>query len=158
LTGWVTYYRISEIFRWLPAMIPSLSERENAVEHINSICMRLFDIWCEHRSVIPLVCLMHCWPLTDSHPTSIRRLGDTLSALRKTHFEAIGTEAMQALCELADCVDAILSRAAAPQRGSRAARGLTRIRFPVEVNVADGIGVADADAHATSAQAEYAVR
>jgi hypothetical protein len=59
-------------------MIPYLSERENAVEHIHTICLRLFDSWCENRNVIPLAYLMHCWPLINSGPISIRRLADTM--------------------------------------------------------------------------------
>ena len=53
-------------------MIPYLSQRENEVEHINSICFRLFDIWCERRCITPLGYLMHCWPLVDSGPKAIR--------------------------------------------------------------------------------------
>jgi hypothetical protein len=97
-------------------MIPYLSERENAVEQINSICMRLFDTWCEHRSVTPLVYLLHCWPLMDSEPASIRRLGETLWELRKTHTETIGAVPARALFELADWVDEILVHASVPER------------------------------------------
>jgi hypothetical protein len=101
-------------------MIPHLSERENAVERINSICMRLFDLWCEHRSMTPLTYLLHCWPLMDSQPASIRRLRETLSELRKTYLETISAEAMQELFELADCADDILFQATVQERGSRA--------------------------------------
>jgi hypothetical protein len=104
----------------VPPMIPHLSERENAVERINSVCMRLFDLWCEHRSVTPLTYLLHCWPLMDSQPASIRRLRETLSELRKTHLETISAEAMQELFELADCADEILFQASVPERGARA--------------------------------------
>ena len=99
-------------------MIPHLSERENAVERINTICMRLFDLWCEHRSVTPLTYLLHCWPLMDSEPASIRRLRETLSELRKTHLDAISAGATHELFELADCADEILFQASAPERGS----------------------------------------
>jgi hypothetical protein len=105
-------------------MIPYLSERENAVEHINTICMHLFDSWCEHRSVTPLVYLLHCWPLMDSHPTTIRRLGDTLSELRKTHLEALDAETVQDLFELADCVDEVLLRASDDRLTGRHASSL----------------------------------
>jgi hypothetical protein len=97
-------------------MIPYLSERENAVEQINSICMRLFDTWCEHRSVTSLAYLLHCWPLTDSEPSSIRRLGETLWELRKTHDESLGGDVVRILLDLADWVDEILLHASAPKR------------------------------------------
>ena len=93
-------------------MIPRLSERENAVEQINAICMRLFDIWCQRRSTTALTYLLHCWPLMDSRPATIRRLDKTLSELRKTHLEAIDAEAERALLELTDRTDEILSGAA----------------------------------------------
>jgi hypothetical protein len=139
-------------------MIPYLSERENAVEHINTICMRLFHSWCEYRSVTPLVYLLHCWPLMDSHPTTIRRLGDTLSELRKTHLETLDAEAVQVLFELADCVDEILSRASVPDRDGRSPSRQARKQFPVKTNVAARMRVTDAEAHATLAEAVYAAR
>lgn len=95
-------------------MFPYLSERENAVEQINSICMHLFDTWCEQRNVTSLAYLLHCWPLTDSEPASIRRLGETLWELRKTHGERLGGEAVQALLNVADLVDEVLLHATVP--------------------------------------------
>lgn len=97
-------------------MIPYLSGRENEVEYINSICLRLFDTWCEKRSVTPLGYLLHCWPLLDSKPQAIRRLGDTLRELRKSHPEALDRDASHALRELADCVDEILAYGTVPAR------------------------------------------
>lgn len=97
-------------------MIPYLSERENAVEQINSICMHLFDTWCEHRCVTSLAYLLHCWPLTDSEPSTIRRLGETLWELRKAHAESLSGDVVRRLLDLADWVDEILLHAAAPRR------------------------------------------
>lgn len=102
-------------------MVPYLSERENAVEHINSICMCLFDTWCEQRRAQPLGYLLHCWPLMDSQPASIRRLRDTLSELRKMHVETISPEEVRALIELADRADEILLPASMPEHQLRAA-------------------------------------
>jgi hypothetical protein len=90
-------------------MVPYLSERENAVEHISSICLRLFDTWCASKSVTPLIYLLRCWPLGNSDPISIRRLGATLRELRKRHPEALDGDALRVLHELADCVDELLA-------------------------------------------------
>ena len=103
------------------AMISRQSGRENAVEQINAICLRLFDIWCQRRSMTALTYLLHCWPLMDSRPATIRRLEKTLSELRRTHLEAIDAEAEQALFKLADWTDEILLEAPLPERGLRAA-------------------------------------
>ncbi|HEX7934107.1 MAG TPA: hypothetical protein VF573_13685 [Paraburkholderia sp.] len=98
-------------------MIPYLSERENEVEHINSICFRLFDIWCERRSITPLGYLMHCWPLVDSGPKAIRRVGETLRELRKSHPAELDGTTGAMLLELADCVDDLLVRVVAEPAG-----------------------------------------
>jgi hypothetical protein len=92
-------------------MIPYLSQRENEVEHINSICFRLFDIWCERRCITPLGYLLHCWPLVDSGPKAIRRVGETLRELRKSHHTELDGDVAAMLRELADCVDDLLLRA-----------------------------------------------
>ena len=95
-------------------MIPYLSARENAVEHIHTICLRLFDSWCENRNVIPLAYLMHCWPLINSGPISIRRLADTMWELRKFHAETLDVDESGVLCDLADCIDEILGNSFGP--------------------------------------------
>lgn len=97
-------------------MIPYLSERENAVEHVHTICLRLFDTWCENRSVIPLVYLMHCWPLINSGPIPIRRLADTMWELRKFHAETLDSNVSGVLCDLADCIDEILGHPVGPRQ------------------------------------------
>src|SRR5690349_8098060 len=66
-------------------MIAYLSERENVVEQVNSLCLQLFDTWCESRSVTALAYLMHCWPLIESTPAALRRLGETMCDLRRYH-------------------------------------------------------------------------
>jgi len=113
-------------------MVPYLSERENAVVHINSICTRLFDTWCEQRRTTPLAYLLHCWPLMDSQPASIRRLGNTLSELRRTHLETLDAEAVRALFELADCAEDILQQTAMPERRMRAVSQHQSVHAAVE--------------------------
>ncbi|MEX3788701.1 hypothetical protein FSB08_37280 [Paraburkholderia sp. JPY432] len=86
-------------------MMGYLSERENVVEQIDSICLRLFDAWCEARSVKSLAYLMHCWPLIDSTPNALKRLGETMRELRRNHAEQINEYDFRALCEVADLID-----------------------------------------------------
>jgi hypothetical protein len=84
------------------------SEREQAVEHINGICLRLFDSWCETRSVTPLVYLMHCWPLLDSGTTSLMRLVETLTELKTYHPETLDQGLSPWLAELVECTNEVL--------------------------------------------------
>jgi hypothetical protein len=91
-------------------MIAYLSERENVVEQINSICRRLFDTWCEKRSVTSLAYLMHGWPLPDSTPNVIRRLGETMRELRRYHANQLNESDFHSLCELADLIDELIER------------------------------------------------
>ncbi|KAA1009706.1 hypothetical protein FVF58_20620 [Paraburkholderia panacisoli] len=86
-------------------MIAYLSERENIVEQVNSICLRLFDAWCELRSVTPLAYLMHCWPMIDSTPQAVRRIGETMRDLRRYHADQLDDNDFQVLCEMADLLD-----------------------------------------------------
>ncbi|QCP54130.1 hypothetical protein FAZ95_34675 [Trinickia violacea] len=95
------------------------SEREQAVEHINGICLRLFDSWCETRSVTPLVYLMHCWPLLDSGTTSIKRLVETLTELKKFHPETLDHGLSPCFAELVDRANEVLVYL--PERTRRAA-------------------------------------
>lgn len=92
-------------------MISYLSQRENDVEQINSICLRLFDNWCETRSVTPLAYLMHCWPMCDSGPASLRRLGETMHELRRHHADQLDASGFQTLCQMADLIDDLVGRA-----------------------------------------------
>ncbi|MBB5496692.1 hypothetical protein [Paraburkholderia sp. MM5384-R2] len=86
-------------------MIGYLSERENVIEQIDVICLRLFDTWCETRSVTSLAYLMHCWPLIDGTTNALRRLGETMRELRRNHAEQIDEYDFRALCEVADLID-----------------------------------------------------
>jgi hypothetical protein len=48
---------------------------------IERICMRLFDTWCEQRSVLPLAYLMHAWPLAEHTENALKRLSQSLGEL-----------------------------------------------------------------------------
>jgi hypothetical protein len=89
-------------------MFPYLSERENSVEHINAICLHLFDRWCASRSVVPLTHLLRGWPLTNSDPEALRRLGNALRDLRRQHLYDAKDASFQELCDLSDCVEDLL--------------------------------------------------
>ncbi|WP_027802365.1 hypothetical protein [Paraburkholderia dilworthii] len=93
-------------------MIAYLSERENIVEQVNAICLRLFDTWCETRSVTPLAYLMHCWPLVDSTPDALRRLREAMHDLRRYHADQMDDRCFQTLCEMADLLDELIGHPA----------------------------------------------
>ncbi|MEX3937709.1 hypothetical protein AB4Y32_39385 [Paraburkholderia phymatum] len=93
-------------------MMAYLSERENVVEQVDSLCLRLFDTWCETGSVTPLAYLLHCWPLTDSAPGALRRLGETIRDLRRHHADPLDAYSFHALCETADLIDELVERPA----------------------------------------------
>jgi hypothetical protein len=57
----------------------------NAVEDIDRLCIRLFDSWCERRSLIPLAYLMHAWPILKAAPLAMTRLLHTLQELQQFH-------------------------------------------------------------------------
>jgi hypothetical protein len=82
--------------------------REVAVESLNTACERLFDIWCESRSVIPLSYLLHCWPLPDWGHASVKKLSDGLRELRISNPDALGGRVRPILGELTSCIDEIL--------------------------------------------------
>lgn len=93
-------------------MIAYLSERENIVEEVNSICLHLFDAWCELRSVTPLAYLMHCWPMIDGTPQAVKRIGDTMRDLRRYHADQLERDHFRVLCEMADLLDELSERPA----------------------------------------------
>ena len=92
--------------------ITDLSEREKIVEQVNTTCMHLFDAWCETRNVTALAYLMHCWPLTDSTPKVLRRLGEAMHDLRRYHADQIDDIGIQALHHMTDQIDGLIERTA----------------------------------------------
>ncbi|MBC8746537.1 hypothetical protein OKW43_007246 [Paraburkholderia sp. WC7.3g] len=93
-------------------MMAYLSERENLIEQVNAICLRLFDTWCETRNVTSLAYLMHCWPLIDSTPNALRHLGETMRDLRRHHADQLDERGFRTLCEMADLIDELVGRPA----------------------------------------------
>jgi hypothetical protein len=83
-------------------------DHEHVFERLNSACQRLFETWCESRSVIPLGYLLHCWPLPDKGHASVKRLADGLRELGRTDPDALGGRIWPILCELALCIDEIV--------------------------------------------------
>ena len=88
------------------------SQHTAVVERINSICHRLFEMWCENKCLVPLCYLMHCWPLLDICEASIRRLADTLEELEKFHPETLGEGEIQLLRRLGSQAGGIAFRPA----------------------------------------------
>lgn len=107
----MTAYDACIVYRHLPGavMFPYLSERENSVEHINTMCLNFFDVWCESRSVVPLRHLLSGWPLTNSDPEALRRLATALRDLRRHHLYDARGASFEELCELSDCVEDLLA-------------------------------------------------
>ena len=89
-------------------MVPYLSEREKAIENISAMCLRLFNEWCESRSVEPLALLLRAWPLTNSDPEAVRRLGNALRELRRRPLPGVSCAAFEEICELSECVEDLL--------------------------------------------------
>jgi len=92
-------------------MISRLVGSNAYVQDVNTICMRLFDTWCESRNVTPLAYLMHCWPLSDSRPHTLRRLQETMKDLRRNHADKLDLYALSVLGELASRLDELIDRA-----------------------------------------------
>jgi hypothetical protein len=95
-------------------MVPYLSERENSIEHINAMCLALFDRWCETRSVVPLTYLLKGWPMMNSAPETLRGLATALRELRRQHLHDSNDAAFPAVCELSDCVEDLLVLSSLP--------------------------------------------
>jgi hypothetical protein len=77
-------------------MTRTLSE-SNALEEIDRLCVRLFDNWCERRSVIPLSFLMHAWPILRAAPLARTRLLNTLQELQQFHPDSLSAEDHQVI-------------------------------------------------------------
>jgi hypothetical protein len=80
-------------------------------------------MWCEARSVLPLTYLMHCWPMCDSGPATLRRLGETMQELRRHHADQLDAYGFQTLCQMADLIEDLIGRAAESARFIAIGRG-----------------------------------
>lgn len=72
-------------------MTPTFFEQDDP-EEIGRLCLYLFDRWCEHRSVIPLVYLMHAWPILSATRYAMTRLRENLQELLRFHPDALSKE------------------------------------------------------------------
>jgi hypothetical protein len=59
---------------------------------VESICLALFDRWCERRNVMALAYLMHGWPVLADTPSMARRLLRSLRELKEHHSEVLSSE------------------------------------------------------------------
>ena len=67
---------------------------------LHDLCLQLFDIWCEKRSVIPLAYLMHAWPTSNPDAQARGRLLCALRDLQMWHAEALSKEEHQMIGRL----------------------------------------------------------
>jgi hypothetical protein len=92
-------------------MISREVDSQAGVQEVNTICMRLFDAWCESRNLTPLAYLMHCWPLLDCGAGTIRRVQETMKDLRRNHADKLDLYALSVLGDLARSLDELIDRA-----------------------------------------------
>lgn len=67
---------------------------------MDRLCVHLFDRWCEHRSVIPLVYLMQAWPIVTATEFARTRLNRHLRELLHFHPESLTREDRQVIAEI----------------------------------------------------------
>jgi len=84
------------------------ADHQDAVELVDDACQRLFDMWCESRSVIPLGYLLHCWPLPDKRRASVQRLADGMRELSRADPDALGGRIWPVICDLVLHIDELL--------------------------------------------------
>jgi hypothetical protein len=95
-------------------MTLSMQDRKAQIEEADTLCLRLFDTWCETRSLTPLAYLMHGWPLRNTGIDRLRRLQETLKDLRAYHEDQLDSEALSMLDALFVCLDAVIDRSQPP--------------------------------------------
>jgi hypothetical protein len=91
-----------------------MQDRRMHLEEADTLCLRLFDNWCETRALTPLAYLMHCWPLLDRGIDRLLRLQETLQELRAFHGDQLDSEALAMLDALFRCLDALIDRESTP--------------------------------------------
>ena len=74
--------------------------KHNQVGEIAERCLHLFDGWCERRSVIPLVYLMHAWPILSAAPGAVIRLQSTLQDLKRFHADSLTQDDLRIIEQL----------------------------------------------------------
>jgi hypothetical protein len=82
-----------------------LHNREAESRHFvlaETICLTLFDRWCEQRNVVALAYLMYAWPVIGNSPAVIRRLCQSLRELKVYHHEALQSDELILLSSLLD--------------------------------------------------------
>ncbi|WP_233858920.1 hypothetical protein [Paraburkholderia sp. HD33-4] len=99
-------------------MIADFLDKRRRLQEVDRICQRLFETWCEARSLTPLTYLLFCWPLRDSHPVAIRHLQQTLKELRRAHAEGFDAGTFRALDLLVERLDELIDRAEIPVKFS----------------------------------------
>lgn len=67
---------------------------------IEDLCILLFNLWCERRSVIPLAYLMHSWPAPTLTSHFVRRLSETLGDLVTFHHDTLAIDERKLIFEL----------------------------------------------------------
>jgi hypothetical protein len=74
-------------------------------DEIESLCIHLFDIWCERRSVVPLTYLMQSWPMPTLSSLVVTRLVGGFQDLLRFHAASLAageTELLTTVIALAD--------------------------------------------------------
>jgi hypothetical protein len=88
--------------------------RKEQVDEVETLCLRLFDAWCESRSLMPLTYLMHCWPMPHRCAGAIRRLHETITDLRHYHADWLDVHTSATLGELCECLGRLIEGEQAP--------------------------------------------
>ncbi|NPT62256.1 hypothetical protein [Paraburkholderia elongata] len=74
-------------------------------DEIESLCIHLFDIWCERRSVVPLTYLMQSWPMPTLSSLVVTRLVGGFQDLLRFHAASLAadeTELLESVIALVD--------------------------------------------------------
>lgn len=79
-------------------------QREQTLHRLDSLCLALFNSWCEQRKLLPLAYLLHCWPLVDDSTATLRRLAAGMADLARYHADILGGEACAQIRELVEGV------------------------------------------------------
>lgn len=74
-------------------MLDSIVQRD-AMKQVDRVCLRLFEHWCSDRKLVPLVYLLHCWPLAECKTVQLKRIADAMAELICLHEELIDPETL----------------------------------------------------------------